>query len=183
MMKFQLMSPISPYRKLHFLCTMVRERLSLTLKDSSDHNLLLLCFCMSELAKISYKLLSNVSTSAMDQTELEKLVNFLITIVCDMMILYEKVIMNLPDIDQVQKLFLPVSKIAELEGVGNIPFDLSAISSVQGNTVGLAGLFEMISQYHCDAQTYANRIFQSFFTIFFLTCTTREKALHGSSVG
>ena len=40
----------------------------------------------------------------------------------------------------------------------------------------------MISQYQCDAQTYANRIFQSFFTIFFLTCTTREKALHGSSV-
>ena len=110
---------------------MVGERLEITLKDCSDHNLLLLCFCMSELAKISYKLLSNQSAFGVDPPELEKLVNFLVMIVCDMMILYENVIMNLPDIDQIQKLFLPVSKMAELEGVANVQFDLSAISTVQ----------------------------------------------------
>jgi len=158
--------------QIQFLFSMIRERLEISLRDCSEHNLLLLSFCMSEIVKITYK---SVRDENMDRLSI--LIDFLVTSLPDMLVLYEDVYINLTELSDVQKLFIPISKsvpeLASLANTGTFMLSDEPPTPVAGS--GLALLFEMISQYGGDGQTYANRIFQSYFSVFFLSCNTLEQ--------
>lgn len=172
--------------QMQFLFSMIRERLELALRDCSEHNLLLLSFCMSEIVKIAYKLVITASTCEQDRDNLDKLIDFLVHTLAAMLVLYENVFLNLSELSDTQKIFIPISKsVTDLIAVANFNTGIFALGdehTTPDGRNGLERLFEMISQYSGDGQAYANRIFQSYFSVFFISCNTREKIVNAEQL-
>ena len=161
------------YGKLQFLFVMIRERLEVAVTNATDHNLLLLSFCMAEIVKSGEKLTNE---------NVDKMVDFLVQIMCDMLMLYENITLRLPDLSESQRIFLPITSLnSEMAALvpnppsGIFPFADETESSAKFAN-GLQQLFKMISEYSADGCSYANRIFQSYFAIFFNVCQGQARA-------